>query len=90
MDLRRDAQQAGTADMSVQMEEPRPERHGKVVLRAYSSIVFLACRKKPAGAMWTRGARKPSGGRCWAEVYCGSAESGSWVHVDPLSGVVDR
>ena len=60
------------------------------VCLALLRIFLLACRKKPAGAMWTRGAQKPSGGRCWAEVYCGSAESGSWVHVDPLSGLVDR
>ena len=47
-------------------------------------------RKKPAGALWGRAARRPHGGRCWAEVYCGSAESGSWVHADPVSGAIDR
>ena len=47
-------------------------------------------RKKPAGALWGRAARRTHGGRCWAEVYCGSAESGSWVHADPVSGAVDR
>lgn len=42
-----------------------------------------------AGSMWAR-SRRGLDGRCWAEVYCGSAESGSWVHVDPLTGTVDR
>ncbi|BDA45057.1 probable DNA repair protein complementing XP-C cells homolog [Coccomyxa sp. Obi] len=42
-----------------------------------------------AGSMWAR-SRRGLDGHCWAEVYCGSAESGSWVHVDPLTGTVDR
>lgn len=27
---------------------------------------------------------------CWAEVWCGCAESGRWVHVDVWAGVTDR
>ena len=27
---------------------------------------------------------------CWAEVYCGSAERGRWVHVDVVNGYIDR
>lgn len=27
---------------------------------------------------------------CWAEVWCGSAETGRWVHVDVVNGLVDR
>lgn len=29
-------------------------------------------------------------GRYWVEVYCGTAETGRWVHVDPVAGWVDR
>ncbi|CAL8469198.1 g8739 [Coccomyxa elongata] len=46
-------------------------------------------QRQLAGSMWAR-SRRGLDGRCWAEVYCGSAESGSWVHVDPLTGTVDR
>ena len=43
-----------------------------------------------AGAAWTRG----RGGRAldaaaWAEVFCGRACSGEWVHADPLLGWLD-
>ncbi|KAK9908106.1 hypothetical protein WJX75_002826 [Coccomyxa subellipsoidea] len=49
----------------------------------------LPAQGQLAGSMWAR-SRRGLDGRCWAEVYCGSAESGSWVHVDPLTGTVDR
>lgn len=32
----------------------------------------------------------PGFSNCWAEVWCGSAESGRWVHVDVGAGTVDR
>ena len=57
--------------------------------RIVSDTAGAMCRK-PAGAMWRRDAARRQGGRCWAEVYCGSAESGNWIHVDPISGTIDR
>lgn len=51
--------------------------------------MWLCLNRQLAGSMWAR-SRRGLDGRCWAEVYCGSAESGSWVHVDPLTGTVDR
>ena len=31
-----------------------------------------------------------SGPLVWAEVYCGSAEAGKWVHVDVINGVMNK
>ena len=53
------------------------------------TLMWLCLNRQLAGSMWAR-SRRGLDGRCWAEVYCGSAESGSWVHVDPLTGTVDR
>jgi xeroderma pigmentosum group C-complementing protein len=35
-------------------------------------------------------ATSSSGGLCWAEVYCGAADTGRWVAVEPLDGWVDQ
>jgi len=47
-----------------------------------------------SGAGTTRGAAFGSHqghvGRYWVEVYCGSATSGRWIHVCPISGWIDR
>ena len=29
-------------------------------------------------------------GHCWAEVWCGPADTGSWVHVDVLAHWLDE
>jgi xeroderma pigmentosum group C-complementing protein len=43
---------------------------------------------RPAGAVLSSKADALS--CCWAEVYCGSADKGRWVHVDVVNGYVDR
>jgi len=43
-----------------------------------------------AGAAWTRGrGGRALGAAAWAEVFCGRACSGEWVHADPLLGWLD-
>ncbi len=43
-----------------------------------------------AGAAWTRGrGGRALGAAAWAEVFCGRACSGEWVHTDPLLGWLD-
>ncbi|KAL0052801.1 hypothetical protein WJX82_007986 [Trebouxia sp. C0006] len=52
--------------------------------------------KPTLGETWARDARlanqdlaQSSAASCWAEVLCGSAELGKWVHVDPLLNWLD-
>ena len=52
--------------------------------------------KPTLGETWARDARlanqdlaQSSAASCWAEVFCGSAELGKWVHVDPLLNWLD-
>ena len=52
--------------------------------------------KPTLGETWTRDARLPKqdlaqsdAASHWAEVFCGSAELGKWVHVDPLLNWLD-
>lgn len=52
--------------------------------------------KPTLGETWTRDARLPkqdlaqsNAASHWAEIFCGSAELGKWVHVDPLLNWLD-
>ncbi|KAL0038560.1 hypothetical protein WJX77_010735 [Trebouxia sp. C0004] len=52
--------------------------------------------KPTLGETWARDARPAnqdlahsSAASCWAEVFCGSADHGKWVHVDPLLNWLD-
>lgn len=53
-------------------------------------------RKPTLGETWVRDARlatqdlaQSEAANHWAEVFCGSAETGKWIHVDPLLGWID-
>ncbi|KAA6419983.1 MAG: DNA repair complementing XP-C cells-like [Trebouxia sp. A1-2] len=55
-----------------------------------------AVPKPTLGETWARDAclanqdlAQSSAASCWAEVFCGSAELGRWVHVDPLLNWLD-
>ena len=54
-------------------------------------------RGKPTlGETWARDARlvkqdlaQSDGANHWSEVFCGSAEHGKWIHIDPLLDWID-
>lgn len=44
----------------------------------------------PLGAAWARGSgARGLGADVWAEVFCGPAATGGWVHADPVLGWLD-
>lgn len=55
-------------------------------------IVFLiefVVAAPAGGAAWSKKLEQCGAGCHWAEIWCGSADSGRWVHFDPCLGWAD-
>ena len=88
------ASTAAEAQHSAQRKPAAKAVHDEPMPSAFSPRSGVP--KPTLGETWARDARlanqdlaQSSAASCWAEVLCGSAELGKWVHVDPLLNWLD-
>ncbi|GAB4822170.1 hypothetical protein N2152v2_009216 [Parachlorella kessleri] len=55
-----------------------------------SAVALPRAQSQATGAGAAYSSRVSEVGSCWAEVLCGPPDKARWVHVDPLTGWIDR